>query len=340
MCKYGRAQRRGSEQIKFQHLPQKNDAQSSPQPPQRKEPISERLAAFYPLRGRRPRKHRGHEEAQCSFEETSLWVPNGRCSAFHQKESRRKPLGPERSPGRHGPVSRTGSGSESPAAAFPGGPSCDAFGTEGRGYEPGTDPGNARGGGVQAYPPALAGWGPSTQPGDGQGDAAGRERLQCADLAGARADPAKPPSLARTRGGPRAAASQPPWTPGGPPRHRGCAPGSAGGGGAEGARSPAAPSVGLPPSPWPGPAAPPLTCLPGFRAHSRPRPRPRRPQAALSHDGCSACPFKSGSLSGPQRAGAKVPAVARPRVPSTPAPPPLPSSATPRLPRGPWSGSK
>lgn len=122
--------------------------------------------------------------------------------------------------------------------------------------------------------------------------------------------------------GARGAASQPARTPGGPPRHGGCAPGSTGGGGAEGAGSPAAPSPGLFPSPLPGPAAPPLTCLPGFGAHRR--SRTRRPQAALNHDGCSACLFKSGSLSELQRAGAKVPAVAGPRVAATPAPPPPP----------------
>ncbi|XP_074176264.1 T-complex protein 1 subunit zeta-2 isoform X2 [Rhinolophus sinicus] len=45
-------------------------------------------------------------------------VPNSRCSAFHQKESRKKSLRPERSPGRHGPVSCTGLGSESPCSRF------------------------------------------------------------------------------------------------------------------------------------------------------------------------------------------------------------------------------
>lgn len=75
----------------------------------------------------------------------------------------------------------------------------------------------------------------------------------------------------------------------------------------------AAPRAGPPPSPLPGPAAPLLTCLPG--SGTQRRPRTRRPQAALCHRGGVACPFKSGSSSRPQRAGAKV----RPRpLPAAP----------------------
>lgn len=141
--------------------------------------------------------------------------------------------------------------------------------------------------------------------------------------------------------GPSGAASQPAWAPGGPPRHGGCAPGSTGGGGAEGAGSPAPPSPGLFPSPLPGPAAPLLTCLPGFGAQRR--SQTRRPQAALNHDGCSACLFKYGSLSELQRAGAKVPAVAGPRVAPTPAPPPPPPATWAVVGFevvGPWAGCR
>lgn len=56
------------------------------------------------------------------------------------------------------------------------------------------------------------------------------------------------------------------------------------------------------------------------------RPRTRRPQAARRHDGWSACLFKSGSSSRPQRAGAEGGARAAPGVPA------------PRLPRGRRSG--
>lgn len=45
--------------------------------------------------------------------------------------------------------------------------------------------------------------GPSKEPWDGEKDAAAKERLQCAESAGARAAPAGAPSLARTRRGRR-----------------------------------------------------------------------------------------------------------------------------------------
>lgn len=128
-------------------------------------------------------------------------VSNSRCSAFHQKESRKKSLRPERSPGRHGPVSCTGLGSESPCSRFSWRAFLRCFRDSGQGLLARYGSRGHPGWGGEACPSVRADRESRTQLGDGEGDAAGRERLQCADLAGARAAPAKAPSLARIRGG-------------------------------------------------------------------------------------------------------------------------------------------
>lgn len=130
-------------------------------------------------------------------------------------------------------------------------------------------PGHRRGSG-EASPLASDVRGPSKEPGDGERDAAAKERLRCAEPAGARAAPAGAPSLARTRRGQGEPRTSPHGLQGGRHVTEGVPWSSVGGGGAEGAGSLAPPSPGPPLSPLPSSAAPPLTCLPGSGAQCRP----------------------------------------------------------------------
>lgn len=130
---------------------------------------------------------------------------------------------PERSPGRLGPVSCTRPGSESLAAAFPGGPFRDAFGTVGRGYQPGADPG-VIGEKVGKRVPWLR------QPGTkqralGWGKGRSSKRKEGFSVL-SRQGPEQPPRGHLPWRGPVGAGESrepPPWAPGGPSRHGGCA---------------------------------------------------------------------------------------------------------------------
>ncbi|XP_053067813.1 translation initiation factor IF-2-like [Acinonyx jubatus] len=154
--------------------------------------------------------------------------------------------------------------------------------------------------------------GARTRPGAGEGDVAGRENLPTrTDGHGGTRASARPawfrggpggPSRARNRGGPRERRANPRGFPGGRHVTEGVPRGSAGGRGRSrggwlpGRAEPRAPGPpGRLPPRCPAPPRPPLTYLPRSSAHRR--PRTGRPQAARRHDGCSACLFKSGSLS-------------------------------------------
>lgn len=154
----------------------------------------------------------------------------------------------------------------------------------------------------------------STQPRAGERDATGRERFPCADPAGARTTPAGDPPW-RGPVGSEGAGSQPPRAPGGPPRHGGCAPGLRGRAGEE--------PRGQAPGPRRAPGCLPPHGLGPPRCFSPASPAPAHPaglrpgaQKPRSVSTVVLCLFKSGSWSRPQRAGAKVPAQAAPRVPA------------------------
>ncbi|XP_044900873.1 collagen alpha-1(I) chain-like isoform X2 [Felis catus] len=259
----------------------------------------------------------GHEEApRCSEQARVLAAPNGRRAAFPPTWWRMKRLGPERSPGREASALKP---------LFPGGLPRRLRGG-GLSDWPVRTPGDGHGGSGEANSSVRTGQGrEDTARGWGRGrsrqrkppDTHGRARTHTG-LGSARVVPRGPRGTlprAEPWGSP-GTTGQPPWAPRGPPRHGGCAPGLGGRAGEEPrglapgprrAPGPPGPPGRLPPR-FPAPPRPPLTYLPRSSAHRR--PRTGRPQAARRHDGCSACLFKSGSLSPrsaqAQRSGPKL----------------------------------